>query len=90
MSFARLVEFARDADLVLFDGQYSDDELAKKRGFGHSTPSVGLDLLRRSGAKRLWIVHHDPASTDEVLLGREQSMGCDVVRFAREGDTIEL
>ena len=89
-SFQRLVEFAKRADLVLFDGQYNEQELKKKRGFGHSTPAVGIELLKRSGAKRLWVVHHDPYSTDEELAERERNMECDAARFAREGDTIEL
>ena len=89
-SFVRLVDLARDADLVLYDGQYSMEELESRRGFGHSTPEYGLELMERSGAKRLWIIHHDPRRSDEELLAREARIGRDNVRFAREGDELLL
>lgn len=87
---ARLVEFARGANLLLYDGQYGDDEYESHRGFGHSTPSEGVAVMERAGVGQLLIVHHDPHSTDQVLLERERALGRDNVRFAREGETIEL
>lgn len=83
----RLADFSREADLLIYDAQYTPEEFAGKPGFGHSTAEKGLEVLRRSGAKRLLPVHHDPACTDEMLTAREQELG---VCFAREGDTIEL
>ena len=87
---ARLAEFSRDADLVLYDGQYDEAEYEPHRGFGHSTPNEGVALLERSNARRLLVVHHDPHSNDQELLARERALGNPDVRFAREGETIEL
>ena len=89
-SFSRLVEFARGTDLLLFDGQYTEEELADRNGFGHSSAEKGLALLERSGAKRLWLVHHDPRSTDAELFAREARFGREDLRFAREGEEIVL
>ena len=89
-SFARLVALAEGTDLLLVDGQYADEELAAHAGFGHATPSVGLDLMRQSGAKRLLVIHHDPRSTDKTLRARERALGNPVVRFAHEREVIEL
>ena len=87
---SRLAEFCRGADALLYDGQYSDEEYESHRGFGHSTPSEGVSIMERAGIKRLVIVHHDPQSTDSVLIARERALGrCDV-HFAREGEVIEL
>lgn len=88
--FERLVAFSQGADLVLFDGQFDEEQLRSRRGFGHSSPSAGVRLLRESGARRLLLIHHDPSSTDEVLLGREGLLGSDAMRLAREGELIEL
>lgn len=87
---ARLADFARGADLLLYDGQYDSDEYDARRGFGHSTIEEGVALLERSKARRLVIVHHDPHHTDEELLTRERALGRSDVRFAREGEVIEL
>ena len=86
----RLVTFAHGADLLLYDGQYDDESYKTHRGFGHSTYRAGVAMMERSGAKRLLIVHHDPQSIDSTLLDRERRVGRDDVRFAREGEAIEL
>ena len=88
-SFARLCAFARDADLVLFDAQFTEEESQSRRGFGLSTAQAGIELMRRSGAKRLLLIHHAPTSTDEVLLEREQELA-EGVSYAREGECISL
>ena len=90
VALARLTEFARGTDLLLFDGQYRRDELAAHRGFGHSTAEQGLELMGRCGAKRLLLIHHDPHATDEDLRERERALGTPAARYAREGETVEL
>ncbi len=89
-SFARLAELARDADLLLYDGQYTEAEAEAKKGFGHSTAARGLELMERSGARRLLLIHHDPQSTDGQLLEREARLGRENARYAREGEEIRL
>lgn len=89
-SFARLAAFSRDADLLLYDAQYDQDTYESHRGFGHSTPQMGMELMAASNAKRLLLIHHDPQSTDETLRTRERLIGRTDVRFAREGETIAL
>ena len=97
-----LAAFAEGTDLLLYDGQYSGTampEYAARKGFGHSTEQAGFDIFRKSGARRLRIIHHDPASTDEMLLCREAQLVCAAASsdgaqtdaaFAREGETVEL
>ncbi len=90
LSFERLTDFSTGTDLLLYDGQYDEGEYEAHRGFGHSTPQKGLELMRLCGAKRLLLVHHDPTSTDATLREREHQLGCVAARFAREGDVIDL
>ena len=97
-----LAAFSEGTDLLFYDGQYSGTampEYAARKGFGHSTEQAGLDIFRKSGARRLRITHHDPMSTDEMLLGREARLACAAasadgtqpdIAFAREGETVEL
>ena len=89
-SFAALAGFARGTDLLLYDGQFAAEEYATKAGVGHSTAEKGLELMERTWAGRLLLIHHDPRSTDEILLSREQAIQRVGVSFAREGEVIEL
>ncbi len=87
-SMKELEAFAEGADLLMYDGQYTEAEYETKKGFGHSIPEIGLGIFRRCGAKRLLIVHHDPGHTDDMLREMEEAIRADGVSFAREGEVI--
>ena len=89
-SFSRLAEFARDTDLLLYDAQYASEIYPKRRGYGHSTAEKGLELMQKSNAKQLLLIHHAPTSTDSMLLEREKMLSTPNASFAREGQTITL
>ncbi|MCS6859040.1 MAG: MBL fold metallo-hydrolase [Abditibacteriales bacterium] len=63
-------DFFRDADLLLFDAQYSFAESQlDKRDWGHSSAAIGVEIAAHAGVKRLVLFHHDPRTTDDELLG---------------------
>ena len=62
-----LVAFVKDADLVLYDATYTDEEYPEFRGHGHSTWQMGARLCELAGAKKLILCHHRPRRTDESL-----------------------
>lgn len=64
---ARLSTFAKGCDLLLCDGQYSDEEYPRRVGWGHSSWSMAAALGKASGAKRTVLIHHAPEYTDEYL-----------------------
>lgn len=87
-----LTEFARDCDLLLCDGQYSDAEWPARTDFGHSTWTAAARLGRDCGAKRVRVIHHDPAHTDDFLDGALEELrrihtDC---AFARAGEEVLL
>jgi phosphoribosyl 1,2-cyclic phosphodiesterase len=57
--------FYQNLDVLVFDGQYEMDELAKKFDWGHSSPPIGVDLALREGIRNLIITHHDPRSSED-------------------------
>lgn len=88
----KLTEFARDCDLLLCDGQYSQQEWKGREYFGHSTWVAAAQLGVACGAKQVRIIHHDPFRTDDQLdsVARELTAihaGC---AFARAGEEILL
>ena len=58
---------ARDADLLVHDGQYTEAEYETRVGWGHSRTADALTFAARAGARRLVLFHHDPLHTDEQL-----------------------
>ncbi len=69
----RLLDFVRGADLLVHDAMYTDEEYARRAGWGHSTHRQALRLAEEAGVKRLLFFHHDPARTDadlEDVVGR--------------------
>ncbi len=89
-SFGTLAAFAKDADLLMFDGQFTEEEAEVRKGFGHSSPSKGIELMDACGAKQLLLIHHDPARTDAALEEMERRTGRSNVRFARAGETVRI
>jgi ribonuclease BN (tRNA processing enzyme) len=87
-SFSRLIQFAKNADLLMYDAQFTEAQYPSRRGFGHSTAKKGMELMRRSKAKRLLLIHHAPGSTDALLSRREKKIQNDNVSYAREGQVI--
>jgi len=62
------VEFFRDAELVIFDAQYSlADSISVKEDWGHSSNVVGVELCQLARAKRLCMYHHEPMFDDERI-----------------------
>ena len=60
-------DLARDADLLIHDSQYTDDEYPDHVGWGHSRLTDTLTFARRVEARRLLLFHHDPLHSDEFL-----------------------
>ena len=62
-------DLARDADLLIHDCQYTDEEYPDHVGWGHSRLSDTLTFARRVEARRLLCFHHDPLHSDDFLDG---------------------
>jgi phosphoribosyl 1,2-cyclic phosphodiesterase len=68
---AKLIEFLRGADIMIYDCTYTDAEFERYRGYGHSTWEEGVRLCEAAGVKRLVIFHHRPGRDDDDLAGIE-------------------
>jgi phosphoribosyl 1,2-cyclic phosphodiesterase len=62
-----VADFVAGADLLICEAQYTDEEYAKKKSWGHSTFADVLALARRARARRLALFHHDPSHTDAMM-----------------------
>ena len=90
---------AADADLLIHDGQYADEEYPDHLGWGHSALSHSLAFARRTAARRTLLFHHDPLHSDawldahgERATAQWQARGgaAGAVEVAREGASYEV
>ena len=96
---ARLAKLAKDADVLVYDAQYTPEEYAgtagtggPKTGWGHSTFDEAAKLARAAGAKRLILYHHDPMQTDAAVFDKERRAKelFPSSEVAREGLSVEV
>ena len=76
----RLVQFAKDADVLIHDAQYLDEHYWGKlegfpstQGYGHSTVTMACEVALASEAGQLILFHHDPSYSDAMVAGMETS-----------------
>jgi ribonuclease BN (tRNA processing enzyme) len=63
----KLQEFCRDADALITDSTYTDDEYKTKVGWGHSCISKVVNLAHHANVKSLYLFHHDPDQSDNDI-----------------------
>ena len=61
------LELARDADVLIHDCQYTDEEYPAKVGWGHSPTRYVVRVAQAARARRLILFHHDPTRDDDRL-----------------------
>ena len=94
--YPEIIEFARGADLLIHDAQYSRGEYfsktKSKKGWGHSTVEMAVAVARKANVKRLVLFHHEPMHDDRALLAieRQAKRLFPGALMAREQSEIEL
>jgi phosphoribosyl 1,2-cyclic phosphodiesterase len=67
---ANIRRLALGADVLIYDAQYSPEQVASTRkGWGHSSWLEGVKIARESNVRNLVLFHHDPDSTSRVVDG---------------------
>ncbi len=93
---SKLAGYARGADLLIHDAQYSKEEYTAlptpKQGFGHSIPEIAIEVARQADVKNLVLTHHDPRSVDGLLKKNETRYRRKFTNlfYAREGLSFTL
>jgi phosphoribosyl 1,2-cyclic phosphodiesterase len=65
-----LRELAQDADVLVYDAQYTPEQLAgDRKGWGHSSWREGVRIAQQCNVKKLILFHHDPDSDDAYVDG---------------------
>ena len=74
----KLVAFARDADVLIHDAQYSEEHyrgmlagFPSTQGYGHSTAMMAAEIAASTETGELVLFHHDPAYPDNWVAAQE-------------------
>ena len=81
--------FAENADMVIWDGMFTEEELQVKTGWGHSSIQQGIDFFSNLNCGEIIISHHAPYRTDAELDIIEQSLPTGI-QLAKDGQVLKL
>jgi len=92
------IELVKNAHLFIHDAQYTPEDYAKKRGWGHSCYLDTANFAMAANAKHLYLFHVDPNYNDskiedlhrvaiKLIHERDSTMECHI---AREGLIIDI
>ena len=89
---ARIRDYASGAQVLIYDAQYTPEEYANRRGWGHSTYQEAARIAQDAGVKQLILFHHDPKHDDSFLLAmlQDAQRQFENTQLAQEGWTIRL
>lgn len=86
---------AENVDVLLHDSQYTVEEYETRRGWGHSSFADAIAYAKVTGARKLFMFHHDPTHDDDTLdaMARDAAElweGDDPPALAAAGMSIDL
>lgn len=72
----KLIEFAKEADLLIHDSQYMHAEYTKKampvQGYGHSSVDMAAEVAQKAEVGKLALFHYDPVYEDKMIADMEK------------------
>lgn len=85
------IKYAQDADLLIHDATFGDDEADRARDTGHSTAREAAQVARQAGALRLALTHISSRyAEDSRILEREARDLFQASFVAYDGQQIEI
>ena len=63
----RLYNAALNADILIYDAQFTPDEYPTHAGWGHGTWLEAAKLAKRAKVRQLVLFHHDPGHDDDTM-----------------------
>ncbi len=85
-----LLSFCENTDILIWDGMYTNEEIEKKRGWGHSTIEQAIYFTGKSDVKKTIICHHSPTRSDTEIDAMLARLSGKNVEFGVEGTKFDL
>lgn len=61
------IKFSQDADLLIYDSTFTDEEFVEHPDWGHSTWREATRIAKAANVKRLALFHHNPDHSDSQM-----------------------
>ena len=84
-----LVEYCRDADGLVIESTYLDEEADMAKQFSHLTARMGAELAVKAGVKKLILTHLSRRYREKDVIAEAQSIFPNVI-VARDFDTYQI
>ena len=90
--FDKLRDFSHGADLLIWDANFTEEDLSRARGWGHSCWKQGIALRQAAGVKKALMTHYSSEYTDAFMQEQERlaKLTDAFCCFAREGMEIKI
>ncbi|MDB4390231.1 MBL fold metallo-hydrolase [Akkermansiaceae bacterium] len=87
-----VVSLSQDADVMVYDSAYTQENYPKFKGWGHSTWQEAVKVAETANVKQTFLFHHDPSHDDTKMdaIAKEVAKIRSGVRPAVEGEEIEI
>ena len=77
-----VLQLVQDADVMVYDAAYTEEEYPKFKGWGHSTWQMAVKIAEAANVKKTILFHHDPTHDDDRM--DEIAKEAAAVRFGTE------
>lgn len=90
--YRKFIKFAKGANAVILDAQYTQEEYENKKGFGHTSMEMAKQMALEIGAEHTLLFHHAPGKLDKDLRKIERALLKDIpnIYYAKEGEYYRL
>lgn len=85
----KYIKFFQNADVLIFDAQFTLAESIEKENWGHSTSIQGVNFAKQANVKHLILFHHDPSYSDDKLF-RILNDAIDYMQSSQDNQNIKI
>jgi phosphoribosyl 1,2-cyclic phosphodiesterase len=87
-----MLALVADADILVLDAMFTEQELGMCRGWGHSSWRQGIEFADAANVGTLFLFHHHPLHDDDMMdaIAEAADAARPGTRVAREGETVTL
>ncbi len=88
------IDFCKNSNCLIHDAQYTKEDYNNKtrpkKGYGHSTFDMAINVFNKTDSKKLFFYHYDPDYDDKKLSELEKQYSKHNIFFAKENMEFEL
>ena len=87
-----VIELSQNADVMVYDSAYTDEEYPNFKGWGHSTWQEAIKVAEAANVSQTFLFHHDPSHDDARMdeIAKAAAEVRSTVRPAVDGEVVHV